>query len=107
MLRTGDEAGEQTGVPELVALTPASGAALRADSVEFVWRAAPDGVVYRITLADESGEIVWTEEISDTTARVPPEVPLELGRSYFWFVDALLRGARSATTGVREFRVQE
>ncbi|MFQ5680291.1 MAG: zf-HC2 domain-containing protein [Gemmatimonadota bacterium] len=104
-LRTDRAVAEETGVPALVPLAP--GATASAESVEFIWRAAADGVVYRVTLADERGEVVWTDETSDTTARVPPGVSLERGQTYFWYVDALLGGAGSATTGVQEFRVQE
>ena len=49
---------------------------------------------------------MFTNDLADTTLVLPRSVGLELGAPYFWYVDALLEGARSTSTGVQEFRVE-
>lgn len=92
-----------TNASTFAALAPVDGAVAPADSVVFVWRAAEPDAHYILTLMDESGDVVWSTEPADTAVALPPGVGLESGRYYYWFVDALLDGARSATTGSQEF----
>jgi hypothetical protein len=54
---------------------------------------------------DENGDIVWETRTLEPSARWPVDAPLVEGRLY-WFVDALVDGDRSATTGVHGFVVR-
>lgn len=104
-LRPGADAGRET-VPRIEAVAPPVEAPIAADSVRFVWRSRGPDVLYRLTLTDESGAIVWTESGGDTAHVLPGEVELEPGARYLWYVDAVLPDGRVATTGVRELRVR-
>ncbi len=94
------------GTARFSALVPEDGGAVGVDSVAFLWQSAGADVHYLLTLTDANGDVVWTTGTSDTTIVLPRSVGLEPDNRYFWYVDALLEGARSSTTGVQEFVVQ-
>ena len=94
------------GVQHFAAVLPLDGAAVSIDSVEFVWESEGSEVHYVLTLTDESGDVVWTGATRDTILAPPREAGLRSDRHYFWYVDALLEGAESSTTGVREFSLR-
>ena len=97
--------GPATGT-ELDIVSPLDGSATDPDSLVFRWRAAGAEAHYVFTLTDTIGDVVFTNGLADTTLVLPRSVGLEPGVPYFWFVDALLDGARSTTTGVQEFVVE-
>jgi hypothetical protein len=94
------------GVQHFAAVLPLDGAAVNIDSVEFVWESEGPEVHYVLTLTDENGDVVWKETTRDTVLAPPREAGLRSDRAYFWYVDALLEGAESSTTGVREFSLR-
>ncbi|MCH7717661.1 MAG: zf-HC2 domain-containing protein [Gemmatimonadetes bacterium] len=99
--------GEQAeGTARFKAVSPVDGAEVSLDSLVFRWRSEGTGVHYLLTLTDENGDVFWTAGTSDTSLALPLEVGLATGQRYFWYVDALLEGARSSTTGVREILIQ-
>jgi hypothetical protein len=90
-------------MPRIDVVTPVDGATIAPHQVRFQWRSrAADS--YRITLLTETGEPLWTEETSDTALTLPATITLEVGRLYFWRVDAVADGV-SATTGIHKFEV--
>ncbi len=91
---------------QLAIVSPLDGSATDPDSLVFVWRAAGAEAHYVFTLTDTIGDVVFTNGLADTTLVLPRSVGLEPGVPYFWFVDALLDGARSTRTGVQEFVVE-
>lgn len=74
--------------------------------VVFTWSAVPPGGTFRVSLLDDRGNRVWSEETGDTTAVLPGSVRLERDRAYFWYVDALGPDGRSTTTGPRRLLVR-
>lgn len=78
--------------------TPAGG-------LTFVWRAVGADAHYRLVVTDERGDTVWTATTADTAQRAPAGGPMRQGRTYFWYVDALLPDGRSAVSAVRELRL--
>ena len=100
VLRAGNE-----GVPHVAIVSPVSGAVTPRDSLAFVWRSAGQDVAYKLTVTNEAGDVVWTAAGLDTVRRLPRDVRLTGGRSYFWYVDALLPDGRSAITAVQRFAV--
>ena len=94
------------GVRQFSAVMPAEKAPVSVDSLIFLWRSEGHGAHYVLTVTDESGDVVWTAETSDTSLELPRGVALKSGHRYYWYVDALLDDARSSTTGVREFSIR-
>lgn len=99
-----DGGGE--GVQPLMVVEPADGATVDADAIQFRWQSGGEDPFYQITVTSEAGDVVWTTSSRDTVVELPPEIPMEAGARYFWFVDGLLPGARTATSGVQEFTVR-
>lgn len=98
--------GQAEGTPTFEALAPTDRATVDPDTVVFRWRSGGVQVHYHLTLTDANGDVVWEATTSDTAVSLPPTVRLSRGQRYFWYVDALLEGARSSTTGVREFMIE-
>ncbi len=96
--------GEGTVVFE--AASPADGEVVDLAQLSFVWRSAGTDARYELTITDERGDPVWSGGSMDTVLAPPPDVPLAAGETYFWNVDALLDGARSATTVFRRFTIE-
>jgi len=95
-------------VSGVAVVTPAGGSVVaRSGPTEFVWRAGGSaGGTFRLTLMDESGITVWSIETGDTAASLPPGISLNVGASYFWYVDALAADGRSMTSGAQRFTVK-
>jgi hypothetical protein len=91
-------------------VSPPEGATVGTGSVSFRWR-TPSGtpplapVLYRITVTDDRGGLIWKSESRDTGIVLPDTVILTRDRTFLWYVDALLPGARAASTGIHAFRV--
>ncbi len=86
------------------ALSPSQDDAVSADSaIVFSWSGSGAAASYRISVTDENGDLIWSESTTDTMISLSDNVMLESGKTYFWYVDALLLNGRSATTGVRRF----
>ena len=95
--------GRDEGMPVIADVSPKPGAVVAATSLAFVWRPAGTGAQYRLTVTSEQGDVVWTGASADTLQRVPPTARLQGGKSYFWYVDALLPDGAAATSRVRRF----
>ncbi len=94
------------GMATFEIIEPEDGAVVPVSGVVFRWRAEEPEPHYRIHVLNQTGELVWETASSDTSVQLPGEIVLTPGESYFWYVDALLRGVRSSTTGVREFSAE-
>jgi hypothetical protein len=84
---------------------PGNGASVAPDGLAFSWRARGHQPLYRMTLTDASGGVIWSTETSDTSVALPAEVALRRGQEYLWYVDALDVDGRSVTSGIRRFRL--
>lgn len=89
--------------PLLRAETPADGAVLRTPAATFVWSSAGEGVLYRFTLSDETGRVLWTTQLRGTRIALPADAvhTMRPGAVHFWRVDALLPDLHSMSTGDR------
>ena len=97
--RTGDET-----TPVRV-LHPADQASIPSTDAEFAWRPIAPGASYSFRITDEIGDILWEGETRDTTATLEGRVLLRPGETYYWSVDALFAGGRTATSGVHQINV--
>ncbi|MBM4188057.1 MAG: zf-HC2 domain-containing protein [Gemmatimonadetes bacterium] len=70
-----------------------------------IWGSAGPGTLYRLTVTDSSGGVVWTHQLVDTIAAIPDSASIRAGARYHWYVDALLVNGERATTGLRDRRL--
>ncbi len=89
--------------PSIVALAPVNQAAVQRDSVRFAWRPIAPDAFYSLTLTDREGNLAWRASTRDTLLPLSPEVTLQHGVTYYWYVDALLPSGESPSTGVHRF----
>lgn len=97
--------GGHPDLPTPATIAPADGATLPGGAMTFVWHGVSGSAVYRLTLTDERGDVVWTTESTDTSVALAPAVRLLGAHGYYWSVDVLLADGRSTTTGFHTFRV--
>ena len=98
-------AGDE-GVAVFDAVSPDDGSAVPSGAVVFTWRSAAAGARYELTLTDARGDVLWSSATADTVLPLSTQVALAAGETYFWYVDALLDGARSAATDARRFTIE-
>jgi hypothetical protein len=92
------------GASSVQVVEPRDGSTLPATEVRFTWQAAASGASYRLTLTDQTGDVVWSLSTADTAASLPPDAALGRDQMYFWYVDALLPDGASTTSGVHGFK---
>lgn len=94
------------GVPALVATAPTEDGAVASDALVFRWSPAGDPeALYELVISDSIGNIVLRRETREAVVDLESPTGLAPGSRYYWYVDALLSDGRSATTGVRTFRL--
>jgi hypothetical protein len=74
------------------------------DSTRFIWARLPAANAYELELLDDSGNLIWTQTLSDTSAMLPDSVRLVSGRTYVWRVVGVTESGRVAST-LRQLRV--
>ncbi|MFL5580914.1 MAG: hypothetical protein ACJ8AO_11110 [Gemmatimonadaceae bacterium] len=62
------------------------GAVLRADTMR--WSSVPHTTVYRVTVFDGEGSVLWETQTADTAALLPGSIGLRAGETLHWRVDA-------------------
>jgi hypothetical protein len=102
-VRSGAPVGDGEGRARIEVVAPAENATIARDRMTFTWRRAVADA-YHISLLNESGEPVWSNETSDTSVALPSSVSLRSGQAYFWRVEAIANGI-TASTGVHRLRV--
>jgi hypothetical protein len=98
---TGDE-----GLPAVTIIGPTAATRVSRAGLVFVWHSAGKSAAYKVTLTNETGDVVWKGATADTIQRPPNSVRLERRAIYFWYVDALLPDGRSAISAVQRFSVE-
>ena len=95
-----------TVTPAIVVVEPADAAQLPVAPATFVWRPAPGVSLYKFTLTNEQGHVLWSASTKDTL--LSPPGPLEMAASarFFWYVDALRADGGTVSSGVHAFRLR-
>lgn len=100
-LRGEDVVGAAEGVLRIEVLGP-RGEVSANGSIEFSWRSAGPDALYVVSVMTEDGDPVWEAETRDLRLQMAESVRLQPGTPYYWLVDALVGGVRSATSGLVE-----
>jgi hypothetical protein len=93
---------EETGSTSLE-LFPEDGARMTDRELTFRWTSLDDGMVYRFTLMGETGAVVWSADIRDTSLSIPTSVVLQSGKTYLWKVESFLADKRTNRSYVHAF----
>jgi len=93
--------------PAFDVVEPVSGSRVSRTGIVFRWRSGGDDPYYRITVTDEGGDVVWSAASPDTVMTLPDTIHIGRGQTYFWYVDALLEGATSSTSGIQEIVTEQ
>jgi len=94
------------GVARIEVRSPGDGVTISANALVFSWTPVGGEALYVLTVVDQAGDLVWEERTLEVSARWPRGALASPGQPLYWFVDALLDGNRSATSGVHEFRLR-
>jgi len=86
-------------------LGPESGAVVEAGEVILRWAPVEPDARYLVTVTTSDGDSVWALMTPDSAAAIP--VTLDPSGEYLWYVDALLPGGGTATSGIHHFRVSQ
>ncbi|HUE95411.1 MAG TPA: zf-HC2 domain-containing protein [Longimicrobiaceae bacterium] len=86
-------------------LEPAPGAIVAEGEVVLRWAPIEVEARYLVTVTTSDGDSVWALLTPDSAAAIP--VPLDPGGEYLWYVDALLPGGSTASSGVHHFQVPQ
>jgi len=100
-IRTNPDAEQRLG-----AVSPAPSAEVAPGPITFTWRSAGPGASYTLTLQEADGRVVWSTAVAETVAVLPDSLAPAPGRTWFWFVDALLPNGRLLSTGVQRLRTR-
>jgi len=74
---------------------------------EFRWAAVPAADLYRVTLYDAAGDVVWQGDTRDTHVALPDTVQLDPGALYLWQVEARVGWDRWVSSELVRFRISE
>ena len=75
------------------------------DGVKLHWRGSVSADLYRATVVDGDGDLIWQAEVADTVAVLPRDVGLRPGVGYFWRVEARSGFKRWQASDFVEFRI--
>ena len=93
-----------TGVETVGMVAPVDGQSVAANPT-FTWRAAGNRTLYRLSIADGSGTLVWGVETRDTVVAIPSSESLREGLEYLWTVTATDVDGVQSHGNTRRFRV--
>jgi len=96
-----DEHGALVSVPVIVG--PIS---VAYDTTAFLWSGVPGAELYRVTVFDAEGVVVWEAETADTVALHPSPSPFVPGEPYLWRVQARTDFDRWVGSRLAEFRIR-
>ncbi len=74
---------------------------------EFRWTAVAPADLYRVTLYDAAGDVIWQVEARETHVAIADTVRLEPGALYLWQVDARVDWDRWVSSELVRFRISE
>ena len=94
---------EESVESDFLQLLPEDGSHVTDRSFRFQWTSLGEGMVYRFTLMGETGAVVWSADVRDTSLSIPPSVVLQPGKTYLWKVESFLADKRTTGSHVHAF----
>ena len=93
---TADEAGPVLAMPVGEVARPE----------EFRWSPVTSADLYRVTVYDAAGDVVWETETQDTLLIPPAATQFAAGSRYYWKVAARVGWDRWVNSDLREFKIE-
>ncbi len=87
--------------PRIVLATPADGGTMGGRLLS--WERLSSAGTYKVTVVDDTGDLVWVGETMHHWIEFPPSVPLIPGNRYAWWVTAVLESGERARSSVQRF----
>ena len=81
---------ERSEEVETFELYPEDAAIVSDRGAQFRWTSVGESMVYRFSLLEETGVIIWSNDIRDTVIAIPLSVVLRPGKTYLWRVETFL-----------------
>ena len=98
-------ANSLAAAPLLIA--PRAGSVVDRTDFELRWKDVPRALFYEVRIATSEGSLVWKTRVEQTSLRVPAEIQLRPGQSYFVWVRAYLPEGKVVRTEASPFSVHE
>ena len=88
----------------IVLATPADGGTMGGRLLS--WERLPGAGTYKVTVVDDTGDLVWVGETMHHWIEFPPSVPLIPANRYAWWVTSVLENGERARSSVQRFIFQ-
>jgi hypothetical protein len=75
-------------------------------SADLRWESAAGADLYRVTLFQRDGRVMYRSELRDTAAALPDSVCLAAGGSYLWKVEARTGWEQWASSPLVDFSIE-
>ena len=93
------------GSAGLMAVSPADGADVAGQQIEFRWRGDATAAPFVLVVSTLEGETVFSTATEDLMVELPLD-SLTVGQTYLWYVDGVMRDTVRASTGIHRFTVR-
>jgi anti-sigma factor RsiW len=87
--------------PRIVLAAPVDGGVMGGRLLS--WERLPGAGTYKVTVVDDTGDLVWVGETMHHWIEFPPSVPLIPGNRYAWWVTSVLESGERARSSVQRF----
>jgi hypothetical protein len=87
-------------------LEPQSESVVLRERLRFRWKAVANVAYYELRVANAEGDLLWQGQESNTTAQVPPDLPVRPG-AYFVWVRAFLHDGRTIKSDPVPFTISK
>ena len=84
-------------------LIPEDGARVRSHDVEFRWTSLGESMAYKFSLLRETGAVVWSADVRDTSISLPESIVLQPGKTYLWQIETSLADKKLERSAVHAF----
>jgi len=84
-------------------LFPEDGARVRNHDILFRWKSIGESMAYKFSLMGETGAIVWSADVRDTTISLPGSIVLQPGKTYLWRGETFLADKKLERSAVHAF----
>jgi hypothetical protein len=71
--------------------------------VTFVWSTFTKSSLYRVTVFDAEGTVLYRGDVSDSVLVLPDSIQLRAGQTYFWKVESDTGWNRRITSRLAQF----